>query len=118
MSLVDGVPNSVPIAFAINLTEGNPRLNKSTFPDLAYRDAMRVQLGIPKLIGATVVHRVKELELWDRNLTNQKNLFKDDLDAEHYVPTGYSVCDLEVRYLMKSAEAIFEKSFFGGIVSR
>jgi len=116
MSLVDGVPNSVPIAFAINLTEGNPRLNKSTFPDLAYRDAMRVQLGIPKLIGATVVHRVKELELWDRNLTNQKNLFKDDLDAEHYVPTGYSVCDLEVRYLMKSAEAIFEKSFFGGIV--
>jgi hypothetical protein len=89
----------VPVAFAINLTEGNPRLNKSVFPDLAYRDAMRVKLGIPKLIGATVVHRVKELELWDRNLTNQKNLFKDDLDAEHYVPTGYSVCDLGMQAL-------------------
>ena len=70
----------------------------------------------PNLIGATIVHRLKELELWERNLTNQRALFKDDLDAEHYVPTGYSVCDLEVKYLMKSAEAIFEKSFFGGIV--
>ncbi len=106
----------VPVAFAINLSEGNPRLNKSIFPDLAYRDAMRVKLGIPNLIGATIVHRVNERELWVRNLTNQRNLFKRDLDAEHYVPTGYSVCDLEIRYLMKSAEAIYEKSFFGGIV--
>ena len=105
----------VPIAFAINLTEGSPRLNKFS-PDLEYRDVMRAKLGNPNLIGATIVHLVNERELWERNLTNGRALFKVDLDAKHYVPAGYLVCDLEIRYLMKSAEAIFEKSFFGGIV--
>jgi hypothetical protein len=105
----------VPIAFAINLTEGSPRLNKFS-PDLGYRDAMRAKLRNPNLIGATIVYLVNERDLWERNLTNRRAVFKVDLDTEHYVPAGYSVCDLEIRYLMKSAEAIFEKSFFGGIV--
>jgi hypothetical protein len=66
------------------------------------------------LVAATVVQRVRNTELFNYNLTNDKNPFqKDDWESKFYVPTQYSVCDLEIKYLMNRAEAIFETRLFG-----
>ena len=66
------------------------------------------------LVAATVVQRVPNTELFNYNLTNDKNPFrKDDWESKFYVPTQYSVCDLDIMYLMNRAEAIFEKGLFG-----
>lgn len=55
-------------------------------------------------------------DLWERNLTNADSIFKPDSDSEQYVPVRYSVCDVEINYLMKRAEAVFEKSIIGKTV--
>jgi hypothetical protein len=105
-----------PFAFSINLTAMSTTLSSfvDAFPELTFRDAMRKKLNKPNLVAATMVHRVKEADLFRLNLTNTKNPFrKDDWEGEYYVPTQYSVCDLDIKYLMNRAEAIFEKQLLG-----
>jgi hypothetical protein len=115
---VDSSRLRAPFAFAIELKNFSPKTNgqKPVWPELVYRDKMRVKLGKPSLVAATIVHLVNERELWEHNRTNHREIFSNSLDATHYVPTGYSVCDLELVYLMKNSEAIFEKPLFGRIV--
>ena len=68
----------------------------------------------PNLVAATVVQRVSNSDLFNYHLTNDSNPFrKDDWDSRFYVPTQYSVCDLDIKYLMNKAEAIFETRLFG-----
>lgn len=107
-----------PFAFAVNLLEMSPTVKSRdlSWPDLSFRDAMRIRLGKPNLVAATVVHRVPTQDLWRHNLTNMDSIFKPDSDSEQYVPTRYSVCDVEIKYLMKRAEAVFEKSILGKAV--
>jgi hypothetical protein len=110
-----------PFAFALNLS--GARLKGPAFdfasPELAYRDAMRIKLKMPNLVAAVMVHHVSEYDLWGHNLTNGTNVFnRDNSDTRYYVPVRYSVCDVEVRYLMNMAEAVFEKPLIGKIVIR
>jgi hypothetical protein len=104
-----------PFAFSINL----PSLSITStiaeaFPELIFRDAMRKKLNKPNLVAATVVQLVPNTELFNYNLTSDKNPFrKDDWESKFYVPTQYAVCDLEIIYLMNRAEAIFETRIFG-----
>lgn len=110
-----------PFAFALNLSgvRVNSPVSDLAFPELAYRDAMRIKMKMPHLVAAVMVHQVKEYELWGRNLTNESNIFsRDNLQKSYYVPTRYSVCDLEIRYLMNRAEAVFEKPLVGKVVIR
>jgi len=118
--LADSAVLRTPFAFAVNLQEMSPSgmLRDLTWPELSFRDAMRIKLGKPNLVATTVVHRVQVRDLWERNLTNIDSIFKQDAVFEHYeyVPTRYSVCDVEVKYLMKGAEAVFEKPLIGKAV--
>lgn len=109
-----------PFAFAVNLLEISPSLKSRdlTWPELSFRDAMRTKLGKPNLVAATVVHRVRAQDLWRRNLTNMGSTFKRESDSEEYVPARYSVCDVEIKYLMNKAEAVFEKPLIGKAVIR
>lgn len=117
-ALTDSAVLRAPFAFAVNLQEMSPSVKSRdlTWPELSFRDAMRIKLAKPNLIAATVVHRVRVQDLWERNLTNIDNMFKPDSDSEQYVPTRYSVCDVEIKYLMKGAEAVFEKPLIGKAV--
>ena len=110
-----------PFAFALNLSavRGSGPASDRAWPEMAYRDAMRIKMKMPNLVAAVMVHRVKESDLWRRNLTNESNIFnKDNWERSYYVPTGYSVCDLQIRYLMNRAEAVFEKRLIGKVVIR
>jgi hypothetical protein len=117
-ALTDSSVLRAPFAFAVNLLEMSPtgKARELTWPELSFRDAMRIKLGKPNLVAATVVHRVRVRDLWLRNLTNTDSIFKPDSDSEQYVPVRYSVCDVEIKYLMKGAEAVFEKSIIGKTV--
>jgi hypothetical protein len=117
-ALADSSVLRAPFAFAVNLLEMSPtvKARELTWPELSFRDAMRIKLGKPNLVAATVVHRVRVRDLWERNLTNADSIFKPDSDSEQYVPVRYSVCDVEINYLMKRAEAVFEKSIIGKTV--
>jgi len=116
----DSVVLRSPIAFALNLRNDNFPTSRSEarlWPELAYRDSMRVKLKKPNLTAAVVVHRVDESDLWELNLTSGANIFsRDKLDSKHYVPTRYSVCDVEVKYLMNKAEAVFKRPLIGKVV--
>lgn len=108
-----------PFAFALNLwaVRGSSPASDLGSPELAYRDAMRIKLKMPNLVAAVMVHQVKESDLWGRNRMNESNIFKrDNWDRSYYVPTRYSVCDLQIRYLMNRAEAVFEKPLIGKVV--
>jgi hypothetical protein len=109
-----------PFAFSINLSSmgANHKLRSMSlgevFPELIFRDALRKKMNKPNLVAATVVQRVSNSDLFNYNLTNDSNPFrKDDWDSRFYVPTQYSVCDLDIKYLMNKAEAIFETRLFG-----
>ena len=104
-----------PLAFSINLSSLSATNSLAeAFPELIFRDAMRKKLNKPNLVAATVVQHVSNTELFNYNLTNDKNPFlKDDWESKFYVPTQYSVCDLDIKYLMNRAEAIFETQLFG-----
>ena len=104
-----------PFAFSINLSSLSATHSLAViFPELILRDALRKKMNKPNLVAATVVQRVSNSELFKYNLTNDSNPFrKDDWDTKFYVPTQYSVCDLDIRYLMNKAEAIFETQLFG-----
>ena len=109
-----------PVAFALNLRNDNFPTSRSAarlWPELAYRDSMRVKLKKPNLTAAVVVHRVDESDLWELNRTTGAGIFsRDKLDSKHYVPTRYSVCDVEVKYLMNKAEAVFKRPLIGKVV--
>jgi hypothetical protein len=110
-----------PFAFALNLSgvRGSGLASDLASPELAYRDAMRIKMKMPNLVAAVMVHQVKESHLSRRNLSNESNIFnRDNWDRSYYVPTRYSVCDLEIRYLMNKAEAVFEKPLIGKVVIR
>lgn len=109
-----------PLAFALNLSNDSYSTSSGVaglWPEIAYRDSMRVKLKKPNLTAAVVVHFVDERELWKLNLTNGAGIFsRDKLDSKHYVPTRYSVCDVEVKYLMNKAEAVFKRPLIGKVV--
>jgi hypothetical protein len=110
-----------PFAFALNLSgvRGRGSVSDLAWPELVYRDAMRIKLKMPNLMAAVMVHHVNESDLWGRNLTNGANIFsRENSDSKYYVPARYSVCDLEIRYLMDRAEAVFEKPLIGKVVIR
>jgi hypothetical protein len=104
-----------PFAFSINLSsQSASNALAKAFPEFTFRDAMRKKLNKPNLVAATVVQLVPNTELFNYNLTNAKNPFqKGDWENKFYVPTQFSVCDLDIKYLMNRAEAIFETRMFG-----
>ena len=104
-----------PLAFSINLSSlSATNALAEPFPELSFRDALRKKLNNPNLVAATVVQLVPNTVLFNYNLTKDKNPFrKDDWESKFYVPTQFSVCDLDFMYLMNRAEAIFETRMFG-----
>jgi len=104
-----------PFAFSINLSSMSATHSLADiFPELIFRDALRKKMNKPNLVAATVVQGISNSDLFSYNFTNDSNPFrKDDWDSKFYVPTQYSVCDLDIKYLMNKAEAIFETRLFG-----
>jgi hypothetical protein len=77
-------------------------------------DSMRNKFSKPKLLPATVVRYVPELELYRLNEVNNFNPFQENMDGRKViVPIGISVCDLKINYLMKGAKARYIKNLLG-----
>jgi hypothetical protein len=85
-------------------------------PEAKYAEKIGKQINNENLIGAVVIQRVSESDLYLINRANDSTPFTDRWsDNSLYIPTRYSACNVTLDYKMDRATAYFKRNFWGRV---